>query len=56
MKNVLTLAAVFLLIAAFLYPLWVLGLGRPLSWARELVFLGGGGFSLYLLYKYRRQL
>ena len=56
MKLLLTFGTVSLLIAAFLYPLFVLGAGRPLSWLAECALAGGGCGGLYLLVRFRREL
>lgn len=56
MKTLLNFFVVTLLNAAFLYPLWFSGIGRPISWVLEIGMATGGIFCFYLLVKYRKQL
>jgi hypothetical protein len=55
-KLLLTFCTVTLPIGAFLYPLFVWGAGRSLSWLVEAGLAGGGGAGLYLLFRFRRDL
>lgn len=56
MKLLLTAICVTGLNGAMLYPLMVLGAGRPLNLLVELVLFGVGSGSLYLLYRFRKSL
>ena len=52
----LTLLTVTCLNGALLYPLFMTGTGRRLSWFWEGGMIVAGLFGFYLLVKYRRQL
>lgn len=56
MKIILTFLAVTLLNGAFLYPLFMGGIGRPIHWwlVALMVIIGTG--CIFLLVRYRRQL
>jgi hypothetical protein len=55
-KYLLTTGAVGFLCTAFLDPLWASGLGRPISWFRD-IFMGViGSVCIYLLVKFRNEL
>ena len=56
MKKLLTSVSVSLLIAAFLYPLFFLGVGRPVSWLLVTGMVGTGSTGIYLLYRFRKSL
>lgn len=56
LKHLLTFGTVLLLCAAFLDFLWVSGLGRPVSWSRD-IFMGAAGLACYYLrIKFRKVL
>jgi len=55
-KPLLQFAAATLLNGAFLYPLFYVGIGRPVSWWLVAAMTAGGCGCFYLLIKYRRQL
>ena len=56
MKNSLNFLAVALLNAAFLYPLFFGGTGRPVAWWLVGVMAAGGIGCIFLLVRYRKQL
>lgn len=56
MKALLSLLAVGLLIGAFLYPLFFLGVGKGVSWWLVAAMAAGGVVCLYLLARFRREL
>ena len=56
MKNLLNFLAVVLLNAAFLYPLFFSGIGRPVAWWLVAAMAAGGTGCIYLMVKYRKQL
>lgn len=55
MKALLSLLAVTLLTGAFLYPLYIGGIGRPVSRPLVAVMATGGVICLWLLVKYRKR-
>lgn len=56
MKTILTLLAVTLLNGAFLYPLFMGGVGRPVYWWLVALMAVIGVGCMYLLVRFRRQL
>jgi hypothetical protein len=56
MKTAITFASTLLLMAAFLYPLFFLGIGRPVSWMLVAGMAAGGVGCIYILVKYRKKL
>lgn len=55
-KKLLTFGAVGFLCAAFLDPLWVWGLDRPIPWFRDILMAAVGVVCFYLLIKFRKEL
>lgn len=55
MKVLLTLLAVALLTGAFLYPLYIGGIGRPVFWPLVAIMVIGGAVCLWLRVKYRKR-
>ena len=56
MKAFLSLLAVGLLMGAFLYPLFSLGVGKGVSWWVVTAMAAGGILCMYLLVRFRREL
>jgi hypothetical protein len=56
MKILLSFIAVSCLNAAFLYPLFIGGLGRPVSWLLVACLTAVGAGSIYLLVRFRKHL
>jgi hypothetical protein len=56
MKSALTLLTVSLLTATFLYPLFLSGIGKPVSWPLEILLAVGGVLGFWLLIKFRKEL
>jgi Na+/melibiose symporter-like transporter len=56
MKTLLTFLSISCLNGAFLYPLFVGGLGRPVSWFMVALLAVIGTLCLYLLVRFRKVL
>jgi hypothetical protein len=56
MKHLLNFLAISLLNAAFLYPLFYWGIGRPVAWWLVILMALAGIGSLWLLVRFRREL
>lgn len=56
MKTLLSLLAVGLLMGAFLYPLFFLGVGKGVSWWLVAAMAVGGIVCMYLLVRFRKEL
>ena len=54
MKVLITTLSSALLMAAFLYPLFFVGIGRPVSWLLVIAMAAGGIGGMYLLVRYRK--
>lgn len=56
MKLVLNFLAITLLIGASLYPMFFIGIGRPVAWWLVAFMVVGGIACLYLLVRFRKRL
>jgi hypothetical protein len=56
MKLLLNFLAVVLLNGAFLYPIFYIGIGRPVAWWLVVLMALGGIGCIYLLVKFRKTL
>ncbi len=56
MKLLLNFFAVILLNVAFLYPLFYIGIGRPVAWWLVFLMAIGGIGCIYLLIRFRKTL
>ena len=54
MKTLLNFFAVLLLTGAFLYPLFIAGIGGPVAWWLVALMAAGGIGCIYLLVRYRK--
>ena len=56
MKLLLNFFAVVLLNGAFLYPIFYIGIGRPVAWWLVVLMAGGGIACIYILVRYQKVL
>jgi hypothetical protein len=56
MKLLLNFLAVILLNGAFLYPIFYIGVGKPVAWWLVVFMTLGGIGCIYLLVRFRKEL
>jgi hypothetical protein len=56
MKLLLNFLAVVLLNGAFLFPIFYIGIGRPVAWWQVALMALGGTGCIYLLVRFRKTL
>ena len=56
MKVLLNFLAIILLNGAFLYPVFFIGIGRPVAWWLVVLMVLGGIASICLLVRFRKRL
>jgi len=56
MKLLLNFIAVLLLNSAFLYPVFYIGIGKPVAWWLVALMTAGGIACIYILVRFRKQL
>lgn len=56
MKLLLNFFSVILLNSAFLYPLFYIGIGKPVAWSLVILMALGGIGCIYLMVRFRNEL